>query len=128
MTIEETTRLAIDMLRRCEGQIDRLADDIESSEATIETDANKQWQCKRALEAVKALANHVIDGERPPDNNWWRDYFRLSGDHVVLTEEGWEPASIYKSQPELRAEMAASGGFLEELNAPPGGSLLEAAN
>ena len=51
-----------------------------------------------------------------PDTAWWRDYFLLAGEHMVCTEEGWEPGSA-------KAELVADygpGHILDEVNAPRG--------
>ncbi len=55
-----------------------------------------------------------LRGEDPPDKDWFRQYFLLTGDHMVLTEEGWIPAAC---------NTKAFTGFdpaevLEEVNAP----------
>jgi len=28
-----------------------------------------------------------------PDYRWWKDYFSLTGEHMILTENGWEDIS-----------------------------------
>jgi hypothetical protein len=30
-----------------------------------------------------------LEGQAP-DSTWWKDYFALTGDHMILTDEGWE--------------------------------------
>lgn len=41
--------------------------------------------------ALAVLAEKMDVG---PDENWFKDYWRLTGDHMVLTEEGWIPAEF----------------------------------
>jgi hypothetical protein len=53
---------------------------------------SKQPDADKAKRASQLLENLVefVD-EEAPDPFWWRDYFVLTGEHMVLTEEGWEP-------------------------------------
>lgn len=56
-------------------------------------------------------------GEDPPDTHWWEDWFTLIGEHVILTDEGWEPGANKDSY--LKAGMPEA--ILGELNAPESG-------
>lgn len=38
--------------------------------------------------ALSVVADRM---ERAPDKTWFREFYKLSGDHMVLTEEGWAP-------------------------------------
>lgn len=68
--------------------------------------------------AADYCANH------PPDKNWFRDLYLLTGDHMVLTDEGWEPAYVVKMyrnedptwEPidEVNAPAKAEGGALND--------------
>lgn len=42
--------------------------------------------------ALDVAADHV--GDRAPDKLWWEQYYRLTGEHMHLTEEGWIPAEM----------------------------------
>jgi hypothetical protein len=50
-----------------------------------------------------------INLEEPPDEDWCRDYFLLTGDHMVRTDGGWQPP--FESESEYEIEI------LEEVNA-----------
>lgn len=45
-----------------------------------------------------------------PDANWLGEYYSLTGDHMILTEEGWTPGD---NKPEIHPD-----GILMEVNAP----------
>jgi hypothetical protein len=57
------------------------------------------------LAVAEALAEC---GATLPDETWWREYYRFTGIHWVLTEEGWIPGAL--RQPEE--------AVLDEINAP----------
>jgi hypothetical protein len=63
-------------------------------------------QLRAALDAVGDA-----HGEDPPDHNWNREYFEITGEHVVLTDEGWVPAATNVGPNAM--------DVLDELNAPP---------
>lgn len=46
-------------------------------------------QFRLAMDLLKRAESYL--SEQPPDSNWFRDLFRLNGEHMVLTEEGWQP-------------------------------------
>jgi hypothetical protein len=56
---------------------------------------------------------------RAPDLGWWKEYLLLTGEHAILTEEGWEhPASrltYLQEDPDWEP--------LDEVNAPAEGNL-----
>jgi len=69
-------------------------------------------KAKRAEQLLEHLIEFV--DEEAPDPYWWRDYFVLTGDHMILTEEGWEPG-------ESKAKYQADDPKwepLDEVNAP----------
>jgi len=41
--------------------------------------------------AMKLLerADKAFTDQKDPDEKWYRDYFLLTGDHMVLTDGGW---------------------------------------
>lgn len=47
-----------------------------------------------------------------PDAKWFKEYFSLTGEHMILTEEGWEPGGA--------REVYQPGEVLDEVNAPKG--------
>lgn len=57
-------------------------------------------------------------GDRAPDENWFRDYFSLGDEHMVLTEEGWVRAC--DNTPEVCGDEPAE--VLGEVNAPAKGA------
>ena len=73
--------------------------------------------CKQKLEtAMKLLdraANRLAD-DTAPDTEWWKDLFLLTGEHMILTEEGWEPGSGKSLYVENEQEI------LDEVNVPGG--------
>jgi hypothetical protein len=100
---EGDAELACRLIERATYKIPQAADDLRR--CTYVTDEQK---LARAMEYLEALAT-VLD-ERAPDEDWWGDYFSLTGQHMVLTEEGWEPAEPVKADPEIE--------ILDEVNAP----------
>lgn len=47
-----------------------------------------------------------------PGHNLWREYHEYSGDHLILTDEGWEPG-------ESKVQYLHDGGEIyDEANAP----------
>jgi hypothetical protein len=69
----------------------------------------------RAESVLNALME-VDPFEDAPDRNWWRDYYLLTGDHMVCTEEGWVPAEM--NAREVTGEDPDE--VLDEVNAPVG--------
>ena len=52
--------------------------------------------------------------EQAPDPEWFRDYFELTGEWMVLTDEGWQPG-------ENKGDIIKDYGIdaiLDEINAP----------
>ena len=68
---------------------------------------------EKASLALKVCAL-VIDDRQAPDKTWWREYFTLSGDHWVLTDEGWVPGEM--NTREVCGDEPAE--VLDEVNAP----------
>lgn len=50
----------------------------------------------------------------PPDPHWYRDYYVLTGAHMILTDEGWTPGDCKQGLIEDYDESA----ILDEVNAP----------
>lgn len=53
-------------------------------------------------------------GEIAPDKNWLKEYYSITGDHMVLTEYGWLPAdqNTFEATGEEPLEIR------DEINAP----------
>jgi hypothetical protein len=46
---------------------------------------------EQKLRDALSLLERVVAAEiQAPDPQWFRDYFLLTGQHMILTEEGWE--------------------------------------
>ena len=71
------------------------------------------------------LLSEVENAEQPaPNETWYPRYFRLTGEHRILTEEGWQPG-------EVKASVLADWGeeaVLDEVNAPASAILDKPAN
>jgi hypothetical protein len=48
---------------------------------------------EKLKKALDLLERAVADEIRAPDPQWFRDYFLLTGQHMILTDEGWEDGS-----------------------------------
>lgn len=44
-----------------------------------------------AMALLQRTAEHFDDFA--PDADWWRDYFLLTGEHMMLVDGNWEPAT-----------------------------------
>jgi hypothetical protein len=49
-------------------------------------------------------------GDRAPDKRWFKDWFLITGEHMILTEEGWMPADMNGGEEPMEV--------LDEVNAP----------
>lgn len=58
--------------------------------------------------AVDIIIEHEVGSG--DDHEFWRDYFDFTGEHMVLTDEGWEPGEVKQSY--------GPDDIHEELNAP----------
>jgi len=65
------------------------------------------------LRAAIDVAADLV-GEKAPDATWFREYYEITGDHMVLTEDGWIPAEF--NTREITGEDPAE--VIEEVNAP----------
>jgi hypothetical protein len=68
---------------------------------------------KKAMDLLDRAAAQLADA-RAPDATWWKEYFLLTGEHMVLTDEGWEPGEVVPSY----LEEDATWMPLDEVNAP----------
>lgn len=69
---------------------------------------------EQKLEAALGLLERALPQfeHNAPDPKWFKEYFALTGAHMVLTEEGWEPGDA--------REAYQPGEVLDEVNAPEG--------
>lgn len=81
--------------------------------AGVASDTIKDAETLGALEVALDVACDIFN-ERAPDAKWFRDYFSLTGDHWVLTEEGWIPAEMNTRE----ATGSDPVEVLDEVNAP----------
>jgi hypothetical protein len=66
--------------------------------------------CNRFGTAMRLLERAIATEMPAPDEKWFQEYFALTGEHMVLTEEGWIPG---KDKAAHRPEE-----ILDEVNAP----------
>lgn len=64
----------------------------------------------------RAEANEML----APDQDWYRDYYVLTGSHMILTDEGWCPGDCKQSLIDeyLGDGEAVDNVILDEVNAP----------
>jgi hypothetical protein len=67
-----------------------------------------------AADLLDRAAHHLSDDEKAPDGSWWRDLFELTGEYMILTEEGWCEGSCRESVVDDFGEDAV----LDEVNKP----------
>lgn len=78
------------------------------SEETIAAAVNRD-----SVTTAVEVASDML-GDRAPDDNWLRDWYLVTGDHMVRTEEGWIPAEMNTREHTGEDPMEV----LEEVNAP----------
>lgn len=71
-----------------------------------------------ALDLLDRAANDMED--RSPDSTWLRDFFVLTGDHMILTDEGWESGEVKQDYLDTwqKDHPSWSNPILDEVNAP----------
>lgn len=65
--------------------------------------------CNRFGKAMSLLERAVATEMSAPDETWFQEYFALTGEHMILTEEGWTVGSdkvVYPPE-EILAEVNA---------------------
>lgn len=68
---------------------------------------------KKAMDLLDRAADHLADSPAP-DATWWKELFQITGEHMILTEEGWESGegkSAYLTEGD-------DNPILDEVNAP----------
>lgn len=89
MTEEQRADLAVSLIERAAAGVLLFARELRDS--TLRPVGRTAAGCKleRAMQALEGL-NEML--EVAPDVKWHRDHALLTGDHWVLTDEGWMPA------------------------------------
>ena len=96
------------LLRKALAKLDAHYDESGTTEAKLEA----------ATDLLKRAANRLA-GDRAPDETWWPDLFELTGEHMILTDEGWQPGSEKQSYLDDHAKHPGwSDPILDEVNAP----------
>ncbi len=65
---------------------------------------------KKLTLAMGLLERAVATEMSAPDKTWFQEYFSLTGEHMILTDEGWETGGA--------REIYQPGEVLDEINAP----------
>lgn len=113
MNPQEKTTLALSLIERAEGMLTRRAAELRHSTWHTEGLDVEESRHLAVLRLLEIVSTHVVD-EHGPDEDWYRDYFTVTGQHVILTDEGWEPADMKASHLEFDPKWEP----LDELNAP----------
>jgi hypothetical protein len=81
-----------DMNRRELLRLSKAAAVVAGSRAIRPADAPAAAPDAKGSEAdlLARAAAHLADCSGAPDDEWWRDYFTLLRQPMILTEEGWE--------------------------------------
>ena len=53
------------------------------------------------------LVAEIFAEREAPDKTWWQDLYSLTGEHMVLTDEGWCPAEFVEDPCEVLLEVNA---------------------
>jgi hypothetical protein len=91
MTDEQKAELSIDLIDRAKDELSRFAEAMRAYPGKPQGKTVAQAQFDRCMDLLDKLMEFGFF-DPAPDENWFRDYYTLTGDHVVLTEEGWIPA------------------------------------
>jgi hypothetical protein len=82
-------------------------------------------QLKAAESLIDGFVNvygefHLTRNTIAPGMKLWRDYYEWTGDHMILTDEGWEPGEQKQSYIDQAASEGCDlGDFIQdEVNAP----------
>lgn len=77
-------------------------------------------ELKQVKELLSQAADYICEIEGAPSADWWKRYFLYTGDHMILTEEGWEHGSGKQSYIEQAEddECDVSEFIRDEVNAP----------
>lgn len=111
MTDKEKAAMAIGLIERCSTIPETFANSIRSGVWYTSEKTHDQLIIDRSIQFVDAISEFL---DEAPDDNFFRDLFVLTGDHMVLTEEGWITAESNTDE-ETNGEPSE---VLDEVNAP----------
>jgi hypothetical protein len=83
---------------------------------TKENTMDLQAKYDKAMDLLNRASEKMDEPQAVPDANWLGEYYTLTGDHMICTEEGWEPGegkAEYMKDPDFD-----STNILMEVNAP----------
>lgn len=83
MNVKEKSELAIALIERAAPEVPKFAAMLRTQSGL--PDEQKYNRAMTVLEHLGELFEHA------PDPQWWRDFHLLTGQHMILWEEGWEP-------------------------------------
>lgn len=87
--------------------------------ACMRLNAKLTTKLKIAHALLDRAAERLCD-DRAPDATWWRELFVLTGQHMILTDEGWEPGENKQTYIEEWAKNPEwSDPILDEVNGDP---------
>ena len=86
LTDDQKAELAISLVERSAPIIPEFAKDLRQSYGRAEGKTIAQSKIERALDLLDALSDFF---DVAPDANYIRDIYLITGDHMVLTDEGW---------------------------------------
>ncbi len=72
-----------------------------------------QQKLAKAMDLLDRASSRFEDAT-PPDATWYKELFLLTGEHMILTEEGWAGGESKASQ----LEECGEESILDEVNAP----------
>lgn len=94
--------------RLCEGA-NAMADSGNDEIAVIRrqlAEARKDSErLEESVDLLHLIADHLETAPGPKD--WWKRYFVFIGQHMVLTEEGWEPGDLDRDGIDILDEVCA---------------------
>lgn len=91
MTDKQKAKLVIELLERATVVVAEFAKSLKTGGIHSVGKSADQHKVERGLEVLDHLTDLFEEG---PDENWWRDFYLLTGDHMVCTNEGWIPAHM----------------------------------
>lgn len=79
--------------------------------------SNAEEKLTKAMDLLKRAAEDMET--TVPDENWCREYFLLTGEHMICTDEGWDPGSSKQSYIDnLEEGESIDDVIMDEVNAP----------
>lgn len=77
-----------------------------------------------AMRLLVRAADYFSSAETTPDKDWFKDFYLLTGEHMVLTDEGWEFGAskediiAWAEEDARRSGVEYEDPILDEINAP----------